>query len=341
MLLPEIGVTGQRRLGNSRALLVGCGALGSVIAQHLVRAGVGFLRIVDRDIVELTNLQRQTLFDENDVREELPKAVAAERKLRNINSSVRIEGIVGDVHAGNVEQMIEVRDSRPRIDLILDGTDNVETRYLINDLAVKWGVPWVYGAVVGGEGRMMAILPTSTPCLRCVFPEPPRPTELATCDTVGVLGPAAGVVGSLQAAAAIKVLSGHADAIASEMIVFDLWSNRLAAVAMKDAKRDDCATCAMKRFEFLDSTRGSGVTNLCGRGTVQIRSSEIDHINLTHAGDRLANCGVVRRSPYLVRCALYDPAGIELSVFPDGRVMVHGTDDSARARSIVARFLGA
>ncbi len=360
MLLPQIGEAGQRKLGAARVLLVGCGALGTVIAEQLVRAGVGFLRIADRDIVELTNLQRQVLFDEQDVREGLPKAVAAARRLGKINSSVRVDARVVDVHAGNVEELVQIgvhesgsgfrvpgsgaripepgtRDPEP-VDLILDGTDNVETRYLINDLAIKWQIPWIYGAAVGAEGRMMAIRPGVTACLRCVFPEPPRPGELATCDTAGVLGPAVTVVAAMQAAAAIKLLSGNESAIAQQMLVLDLWADRIFPMSMAGAKREDCPTCGLKRFEFLDAMGGPGTVSLCGRNAVQIRGA--GGLNIEQMAGRLATAGSVERTPYFIRCVLRDVEGISLTLFPDGRLIVHGTPDPGRARSVAARFLG-
>jgi adenylyltransferase/sulfurtransferase len=232
-LLRQIGREGQKKLASSRALLVGCGALGTVLAEQLVRAGVGTIRIIDRDVVELTNLQRQTLFDESDAAEGVPKAIAAERRLGAINSAVRIEPIVADFHAGNAEELA----GRP--DVILDGTDNAETRYLINDLAVKHGITWVYGACVGTEGRVMTVRPGDGPCLRCLFPEPPTAGELPTCDTAGVLGPLAGIVASLQAVAAIKLLSGNAAALGREMTAIDVWSNRIRSIDTTDARRSD------------------------------------------------------------------------------------------------------
>ncbi len=206
-LLPRMGAEGQSKLAASRILLIGCGALGTVIAEQLVRAGIGFLRICDRDLVELTNLQRQVLFDERDARDELPKAIAAARRLHEVNSTVPIDARVVDVHRGNLEALIG--EGTGRVHLILDGTDNVQTRYLVNDAAVKLGIPWVYGACVGTEGRVMGIVPDGTPCLRCIFNDPPLPGELATCDTAGVLASAASLVASLQAVTAMKILLGE------------------------------------------------------------------------------------------------------------------------------------
>lgn len=348
MLLPMIGAQGQTRLGRGRVLLVGCGALGTVMADLLARAGVGHLRIVDRDLVEPTNLQRQTLFDEQDVAEGLPKAIAAQRRLMEINSQVAVDAQVIDVHAGNVEELIFAgieesagnRSRMPNCDLILDATDNVETRYLVNDVAVKHGIPWVYGAVVGTEGRMMVIRPGQGPCLRCVFPSPPGPGELATCDTAGVLGPAVSVVASMQAAEAIKLLVGDQASVSEQMLVVDLWSNHLRMVTMREARRAECLCCGRRRFEFLDAPGGGATTSLCGRNAVQIRPARAERLDLNKLADRLSPVGRVERTPFLVRCELHDPAGLHLVVFPDGRLVVQGTADSSLARSVASRFVG-
>jgi adenylyltransferase/sulfurtransferase len=334
MLLPQIGEQGQRRLGQSRALLVGCGALGSVIAEQLVRAGVGHLRIADRDIVELSNLQRQVLFDESDARDALPKAAAAARRLAQINSQVQVEAEIVDVDGANVERLAR------GCDVILDGTDNIETRYLLNDFSVKHSVPWIYSACVGTEGRVMTIVPGQTPCLRCIFPEPPAASELPTCDTAGVLGPVASVVGSLQAIAAIKLLSGNLDAVSTEMLTLEMWSNRIRSIDLRDAKRADCETCARRKFPFLESSARDVVTRLCGRNAVQVRPAGHDKpLGLESIESRLSRVGRVSRSEYLVRCEL--PESLQLTVFGDGRMIVHGTGDAARARSLYARYLGA
>ena len=357
MLLRQIGPAGQEQLAASHVLLVGCGALGSVLADQLVRAGVGYLRLADRDIVELTNLQRQVLYNERDAEEGTPKAAAAARRLRAVNSAVTIDERVVDVHARNVEQLAE------GMDLLLDGTDNVETRYLINDVAIKHGIPWVYGACIGTEGRAMAILPGQTPCLRCVFPEPPAPGELPTCDTAGVLAAAAGVVASVQAAMGMGVLMGsptgwegeapaepgvpddrgsagaspsHAP---SSLLTFTLWPLRFLTIDMKDAKRPDCPCCGQRRFEFLESSSADRSVSLCGRKAVQIAAPGRP-FDLAGVAARLASAGQVQRTPYLIRCQLSDPAGVSLTIFPDGRIIVQGTDDLARARALAARFVG-
>lgn len=341
-LLPQIGTAGQARLAASRVLLVGCGALGTVVADQLARAGVGLLRVVDRDVVELTNLQRQVLFDEADAREGTPKAVAAARRLGAINSDVRVEPVVADLHGGNVEKLAGLTEGGPRVDLIVDGTDNVDTRYLLNDAAVKHGLPWVYGACVGTEGRVMAIRPPATACLRCVFPEPPGPGELPTCDTAGVLGPVAAVVASLQSVAALKLLTGQASAHANELVSLDLWKGRFRSASLEEAKRPDCPTCGARQFAFLDQPADGRSVTLCGRHAVQVlpavRSARID---LTALAERLRPAGRVQATPFLVRCRPEGAGEIELTIFADGRAIVHGTSDFDRARSAYARWVGA
>ncbi len=335
-LLEQIGPAGQRRIGASRVLLVGCGALGSTIAELLVRGGAGFIRIADRDIVELTNLQRQVLFDEEDVRRELPKAVAAAQHLRRANSQVTIDPRPVDVHAGNIAEL-----AAPSVDLIVDGTDNAETRYLLNDFAVAHGIPWVYGACVGTEGRVMAIVPGRTACLRCVFPRPPAPGSLATCDTAGVLGPAASMVAAVQSAQALKVLSGNIDAVSGGLLSFDLWAERYAMICTDSARQADCPCCGQRQFEFLESPHAGRAASLCGRNAVQVHARpDGGRLDLNLAASRLAAGGDVERNPYFVRCRLREHEGLSLTVFPDGRVIVQGTADAARARSMVSRYVG-
>lgn len=328
-LLPQIGAAGEQRLARSSVLLVGCGALGTVIADQLVRAGIGRLRLCDRDLVETTNLQRQVLFDENDAKSATPKAIAATARLGAINSTVAIEPHVIDVHGKNIESLCD------GVDLVLDGTDNVQTRYLINDAAVKLGLPWVYGACVGVTGRAMGVVPGRSPCLRCLFPDPPGPGELPTCDTAGVLAPVAGIVASLQVVEAMRILLLDSSA-ATELTTIDLWPTRFRTISTIGSRRDDCPTCARRRFEFLDA-RPSAVS-LCGRNTVQISPSN-GKFDFTSAVERLSAIAPIERSPYFVRCAT-GPSGVSLTLFPDGRAMVHGTSDPAVARSIYARFVG-
>jgi adenylyltransferase/sulfurtransferase len=328
-ILTQIGVEGQRRLRAARVLIVGCGAIGGVVAEQLARAGVGILRIADRDVVELTNLQRQVLFDESNAREGLPKAIAAARRLASLNSYVSIEPHVVDVDGEKVELLVD------EVQLIIDGTDNVETRYPINDVSVKRSIPWVYGACVGTEGRVLAIRPGNGPCLRCIFPDPPHPGELPTCDTAGVLGPAAAVVGAMQAASAIKLLVGAGEGL-DQLTVLDLWTNRIRAIDTSGAKRAACPTCGQRRFEFLGRSSRDVTARLCGRNAVQVRGAA--PVSLDRLAERLAASARVVRTEHLVRATV--DGGIELTAFPDGRVIVHGTADVARARSIYARFIG-
>src|SRR4051812_42926023 len=340
ILLPELGATGQAKLSAARVLLVGCGALGGVIAEQLVRAGVGFLRLVDRDIVELTNLQRQVLFDEADARDGVPKAIAAAKRLSAINSTVQVEPHVADVNPDNIESLMRAGAGAGAgngfVHLILDGTDNVETRYLINDAAVKHGVPWVYGGCVGTEGRMLSIKPGVTACLRCLFPQPPAPGELPTCDTAGVLGAVAAMVGSAQVVAAIKFL---AHGSAGELVRSDGWNFAMRTNSTEDARRVDCPTCGERRFTFLDSP-ARGVVQLCGRNAIQVSPAEEGRVDLKQLARRLAACGEVHATQHFVRIALAQERSVEMTIFNDGRALIRGTTDATRARSLYARYVG-
>ena len=338
MLLPAIREAGQAKLAASRVLLVGCGALGTVLADQLVRAGVGFLRVVDRDLVEWSNLQRQVLFDEADARDQKPKAIAAAERLRKINSAVCVEGVVADVHAGNIVRLADLHGGAMPVDLLLDGTDNAETRYLLNDVAVQHRVPWVYGACVGTEGRVMAVRPGVSACLRCVFPRPPAAGELPTCDTAGVLGPAAGVVASLQAAAAIRLLV-DAEPAEAALVTMDVWAGRFRTVAVGGAD-PACPCCGQRRFKFLEVPLERSTVQLCGRNAVQIRPASPQAVDLGEVAKRWANVGAVQLTRYLLRCDLPAEPGGSLTLFPDGRLLVQGTSDLALARSIAARYLG-
>ncbi len=334
ILLAQISEEGQRKLASSLVLLVGCGALGTVIVEQLVRAGVGTIRLCDRDVVEETNLQRQTLFTERDALKGVPKAIAAASRLGAINSQVRIEPHVADVYSGSIEPLV---GGDGRVNLIIDGTDNVETRYLLNDAAVKFDVPWVYGACVGTTGRAMGIVPGKTPCLRCLFPEPPGPGELQTCDTAGVLAAAAGIAASLEVVEAMKILLGDAEA-GKTLVTFNLWPTHFRAISTHGSRRDDCPTCGLRRFEFLDAR--SSATSLCGRKTVQIRPADDEAtIDLAAAAKRLSAVGSIEQSPHLLR---FKPnaSDISLTLFADGRALVHGTSDLAVARSTYAKFVG-
>jgi molybdopterin-synthase adenylyltransferase len=378
-ILPMIGDAGMARLRGANVLLIGVGALGGTIADQLVRAGVGRLRLVDRDLVDWTNLHRQVLFSEQDARDSVPKAIAAAARLVAINSEVALEPLVLDVHSGNIEQLAGLSsvtvsggrqspggttprpDSGPtaagafHADLILDGTDNAETRYLINDLAVKHGIPWVYGACVGVEGRIMPILPGHGPCLRCIFPQSPRSGELATCDTAGVLGPAAAAVAALQASLAIRILASGGisgwtqggdpsarDRGQIHLLSLNAWTLRVHTLDVSNARQPDCPACGRHQFEFLSLPPETNAVTLCGRHAVQVRSGlTTSTLDLSEVARRLASAGQVQALPYLVRCKLTDSPQITLSVFADGRTVVDGTTDIAQARTLVARYVGA
>lgn len=329
---PGIGQEGQRRLSASRALVCGCGALGSVLANTLARSGVGALRIVDRDFVETSNLQRQVLFDEDDVASQLPKAVAAANKLRRINSQIEIEPIVADVDHAKLPGLLD------GIDVIVDGTDNFETRFLLNDASVKLGVPWVYGGCIGAGGQTMTILPGETPCLRCLIQEAPPPGATETCDTAGILSPIINVIASIQAMEAIKILSGHREAIQRSLLVFDLWENRvlpMKAAGLRDS--GDCPTCNRREFPWLAGERGVHTAVLCGRNAVQLAQPGGIRLSLEALAEKLSGVGRVTRNPFLLRLAVDDYL---LTVFPDGRAIIGGTDDISVARTLYARYIG-
>jgi molybdopterin/thiamine biosynthesis adenylyltransferase len=325
-----LGEEGQRRLMAGRALVCGCGALGSMIAALLARAGVGKLRIVDRDFLELNNLQRQMLYDEVDVAAGLPKAIAAAENLRRVNSTIEIEPVVADVTAANVLELC--RD----IDVVVDGTDNFETRFLVNEAALRLGLPWVYGGAVGASGQSMTIIPGETPCLRCLVPEAPPPGTLPTCDTAGVLGPIIGVVASIQAGEAIKILSGNQAAVSRSLTVIDLWDNRIRQMGLDRLREQGCPTCRGGEYPWLTGQRGSQTAILCGRNAVQIHPAG-GRISLEALADKLDGVGRVTRNAYLLRVAIDDYL---LTIFPDGRAIIGGTDDIATARTIYAKYVG-
>jgi adenylyltransferase/sulfurtransferase len=331
MRYPHLGEEGQRRLAASQTLICGCGALGSMLANTLVRAGVGRVRLVDRDFVELSNLHRQTLFDEADAAAGLPKAIAAAEKLRRINSTVEIEPVVAHVGPENVESLCQ------DVDVIVDGADNFETRYLLNDAAVHLGLPWVYGGCVGAEGQTLTIVPGETGCLRCLMPECPPPGSTPTCDTAGVLAPIVGVIASIQAQEAIKLLSGNRAAIARQLTVVDLWQNRLLQLDVHDLReRSDCPCCKQRQFSWLAGQEGSRAAVLCGRNAVQLTQPG-KAVPLEELAGRLAGVGRVTRNAFLLKLAV---DAFELTLFPDGRAIVQGTDDPAVARTVYAKYVG-
>src|SRR5918911_5132763 len=330
ILFEGIGAEGQRRLGASRALVVGCGALGSAQVEMLARAGVGRLRVVDRDFVEESNLQRQTMFTERDAQERVPKAVAAGRRVAEINSDVACEAEVADVTQSNVERLVEA------CDVVLDGTDNFATRFLINDACVKHGVAWVYGAAVGSYGVTMTVRPRVTPCLRCVFPEVPAAGTAPTCDTAGVIMPIISVVAAVQVAEALKLLTGHAERLHGGLMQFDVWRNEWRRISA-GVRAPDCPACALRRFDALAAESGDMTTVLCGRNAGQLTPRRATRVDLDALAARLKAAGEVKANPYLVRLRAGE---YELTVFGDARAIVRGTDDAALARSLYARYVG-
>lgn len=332
MRFGALGEDGQRRICESRVTICGCGALGTVLANHLARAGVGFIRVVDRDFIETHNLQRQILFDETDVASNLPKAEAAARKMRLINSQITVEAVVTDIDHTNIIDMVS------DVDLILDGTDNFETRYLINDAAVKLGKPWIFGGVIGSEGQSMTIIPGKTPCLRCVVEDSPPPGMTPTCETAGVLGPAVSTIASFEAIEALKILSGKMDALNRDLIMVDLWNWSFRQLKIQGLLgKVDCPTCRRREFDWLDGRMGSHTTTLCGRNAVQIATRRNDTLNFEELASKLAGIGSVRHNAFMLR---FETDGHEFTVFPDGRAIIKGTNDIAKAKTLYAQYLG-
>ena len=337
MRVPGIGKAGQERILNSRVTLCGVGALGTVLANTLVRAGVGHVRIIDRDFVEPSNLQRQVLFDESDVTNNLPKAEAAATKLRQINSNVTIEAIVADIDRSNIEGFCQDAD------LILDGTDNFEVRYTINDAAIKLNKPWVYGGAVGVEGMTMTIIPGETPCLRCVFEQSPGPGEVGTCETAGVLGPIVGIVASFQATEALKILAGKPETINRELYMLNIWENtsRRVKIAPLKGRKGKCPCCALRQFEWLDGEHGTQTTSLCGRNAVQVSQRRAGSLNFAELRKSLDGATAVSANKFLMKFTVTEGSdGYEFTVFPDGRAIIKGTDDTERARVLYAKYIG-
>ena len=330
ILLTEIGREGQARLLSSSAAVIGCGALGSVITSSLVRAGVGRVRIADRDYIELNNLQRQILFDETDIAKGLPKAIAAAEKLRRVNSQVRVEPLVVDVDAANVDEIIG------DVDLVFDGTDNFEARLLVNDACVKLGIPWVYGAATGTYGMSMVIIPHKTPCFRCFLADLPAPGTTPTCDTVGVLGATVSIVASLQVAEGLKLLMGREEALHGKFIYVDAWEGTLEQVDFGKTATS-CPTCDLDQFDFLEAKVGSHVATLCGREAVQVNVRGAARVSFPSLASRLKSVGQVFFNEYMLR---FSVDSYELTVFPDGRAIIKGTTDAAQARALYARYIG-
>lgn len=332
MRFAALGEEGQKRLSASRVLVVGCGALGSAVVETLVRAGVGHVRLVDRDFLEFSNLQRQVLYDEGDVAAGLPKAVAAGSKLRMINSHVEIEPVVADVTHKNIADLAH------GVEVIVDGSDNFEVRLLVNDYALSTGKPWVYGGVIGAEGQSMTIVPGETACLACLLPEPPPPGATPTCETAGVLAPAVNLVAAIQSAEALKLLSGNRDAVSRKLAIVDVWHNTQRRVDLSKLQAaGDCRACGRRDFEWLDGRRGSKAAVLCGRNAVQLRPDAPRKLDLWALADTLEGIAEVVVNDYLLRATTERHT---ITVFPDGRAIVAGTDDEGVARSVFAQLIG-
>ena len=333
ILFEGIGEEGQSRIAQSRVVVIGCGALGAVQAETLARAGVGELVLVDRDFVEESNLQRQIMFEESDALNRLPKSVASASRIARVNSNVRVEPVVTDVNFENVEEIIAGAS------LVMDGTDNFETRFLINDACVRSRTPWIYGAAVGSYGLTMTIVPGDSPCLRCVMEALPEPGTGPTCDTAGVIMPIVTTIASIQSAEALKLLAGRTDELHRSLITIDLWSfkfNRLDLA--KFDYRDECPACGKNQFEFLRGAGRQVATTLCGRNAVQIARSGRTIVDFASLAERLGPAGEVAFNDFLLR---FRVEGYDITVFRDARSIIRGTSDPAIARGLYARYIGA
>jgi molybdopterin/thiamine biosynthesis adenylyltransferase len=330
ILFSNIGEEGQRKLLAARVLIVGCGALGSAHAEALARAGIGHLRLVDRDFVEPSNLQRQTMFTEADAEKRLPKAIAATNRLRQINSEIEIEPHVVDVNHSNVEQLIA------GCDVVVDGTDNFATRYLINDACVKHETNWIYGAAVGSYGVTMTIRPHQTACLRCVFEEAPPAASAPTCDTAGVIMPIISIVSAVQVTETLKLITDRTDELHGSLMQFDVWQNEWRKIGLA-APHVDCPTCGLGQFETLAPVSTETAAVLCGRDAVQISPSQPTVVDFAALAVRLRPAGDVKFNEYLLR---FKTGPFELTVFQDARSIVRGTDEIATARSLYAKYIG-
>jgi len=333
VLFSDMGEGGQQRLAQSRAVIIGCGALGAVQAETIARAGVGHITLVDRDFVEESNLQRQIMFEESDAADRLPKAIAAARRISRVNSLVTVESIIADVTFENIEEIIEGAD------VVLDGTDNFETRFLINDACLKLGIPWIYGAAVGSYGLTMTITSQGRPCLRCVLDQMPDPGAGPTCDTAGVLMPIVTIIASIQSAEALKLLTGQTEKLHRSLVRVDVWDfqlNRTDLSSLSD--NPDCRACGQREFEFLRGASRQVTTTLCGRNAVQIGRQGTARLNFTELARRLEPLGQVAFNDFLLRFRVDD---YDITVFPDARSIIRGTTDPALARGLYARYIGA
>ena len=325
-----IGEQGQKRLASSRVLLLGLGALGTVVADQIVRAGVGFLRMVDRDFVELSNLQRQSLFDEGDIEKSLPKAIAAEAKLRRVNSSIQIDARVDDVNPANIEDYLS------DVDLVLDALDNFETRFVVNDACAKHGKPWIYTAAVGSYGLVMPVIPGTTPCLRCLLGNLPAPGTSPTCETAGVIAPITHIIASMQVAEALKLLTGHLDAADVRLTAYDVWSHRFQRIDVGPESMSTCPVCSNGTFEYLNGNPLRTIT-LCGRNAVQLIPGVKGDLNFDELSKSIAAFGRVQFNDFLLKCC---SPPYEVTLFKDGRAIVKGTEEPGLARSVYSKMVG-
>jgi molybdopterin/thiamine biosynthesis adenylyltransferase len=331
ILFQPVGESGQLKLLNSKVAIVGVGALGTVIANHLVRSGVGYLRLIDRDLVELSNLQRQSLFDEEDAKLQLPKVIAAQKRLNKINSTVTIDAHIADINLDNAEELLT------GMDCIVDGTDNFMTRFLINDVAVKYGIPWVHGAAVSSRGMFTSIIPGKTPCYRCLFPHVPTGTG-ETCDTVGVLSPLTDIIGSFQTLETVKILIGEKTTPHLEQI--DIWDYSTMQMDISEGRNPNCPTCVNHQFDFLDrsSQQQIAYTTLCGRNTVQINPRNKRELDVKKLAELLEKSGNVSGNDYLLQFSPDEDTSIV--VFRDARVLIHGTNDVVQAKLLYSKYIG-
>jgi len=327
ILFPGIGEGGQKKISNSYVVLVGCGGLGTIIASALVRAGVGRLRIIDRDFIEYHNLQRQALFDEEDIKNGLPKAIAAERHLKKVNSSVQIDGIVADVNYKNIERFVRGAN------VIMDCLDNFETRFLINDVSLKLNIPWVYGGAISSYGTTMTIIPHETRCFRCVSPTQIRAGATPTCDTAGVISPAPWVIASLQTAEALKLLVGSKE-LNRDLIMIDVWESTFHRI--KTLPREDCPACR-GNYEFLSGKFGIKATSLCGQNAVQVVNTNIEKVSFEELATRLKAIGKVTYNEFMLTFIVDSQ---EMVIFPDGRAIVKDTTDESLARGLYTKYIG-
>ncbi len=348
VILSNIGEEGQKKLLNSKVVIVGCGALGTVAANNLARAGVGHITIIDRDFVELSNLQRQMLFEEEDVGE--PKALAAAKRLNAINSEIEIEPIVADLNHTNVQEIL--KDAS----VVLDATDNIQTRMLVNDVCVQNGIPWIYTGAIGTSGMIMNLLPDG-PCLRCLYPNIPQAGSLPTCDTLGVLNTVTAIMGSMESTETLKIILGAYSSLENskvglektdddtienkeaytegKLVVYDAWDNSIDQIIVK--KVEACTCCGEKNFEFLEAEDKEIITSLCGRNAVQITPARAKQISLLDLASNLEKLGEVKASDFLL---LFKTEAFEISVFRDARAIIKGTNDGNVAKSLYARYIG-